>query len=90
MILLALSCFGSILLTCSRAYETSKLYRDLKLRGALINNKQLRLLPQEQVYDKVTGVWNLSSDQVFRGLFLLWAYGFEIIIMAKIKRKKQN
>ena len=48
-----------------RAYETSKLYRDLKLRGALIHNKQLRLLPQEQVYDKVNGAWNLSSDQVF-------------------------
>ncbi|KAK3108665.1 hypothetical protein FSP39_012841 [Pinctada imbricata] len=49
-----------------RAYETSKLYRDLKLRGALINNKQLRLLPQEQVYNKVNGVWNLSSDQVWK------------------------
>ena len=47
-----------------RAYETSKLYRDLKLRGAMVQNKQLRLLPQEQVYDKVNGVWNLSSDQV--------------------------
>lgn len=47
-----------------RAYETSKLYRDLKLRGALIQNKALNVLPQEQVYDKVGGVWNLSSDQV--------------------------
>lgn len=47
-----------------RAYETSKLYRDLKLRGAFIQNKNLSLLPQEQVYDKVGGVWNLSSDQV--------------------------
>jgi len=37
-----------------RAYESSKLYRDMKLRGALILNKQLRLLPLEQVYDKVT------------------------------------
>ncbi|KAK2561305.1 Bardet-Biedl syndrome 5 protein-like protein [Acropora cervicornis] len=46
-----------------RAYESSKLYRDLKLRGALILNKQLRLLPLEQVYDKINGVWNLSSDQ---------------------------
>lgn len=36
-----------------RAYETSKMYRELKLRGALIYNKQLRLLPLEQVYDKV-------------------------------------
>ena len=42
------------------------MYRDLKLRGALISNKSLRLLPQEQVYNKVSGVWNLSSDQVDR------------------------
>lgn len=47
-----------------RAYETSKMYRDLKLRAALIQNRQLRLLPREQVYDKINGVWNLSSDQV--------------------------
>ena len=37
-----------------RAYETSKMYRDLKLRGALINNGSLRLLPLEEVYDKVS------------------------------------
>ncbi|XP_048756456.1 Bardet-Biedl syndrome 5 protein homolog [Ostrea edulis] len=54
-----------------RAYETSKLYRDLKLRGALIHNKQLRLLPQEQVYNKVNGVWNLSSDQGNLGTFFI-------------------
>lgn len=41
------------------------MYRDLKLRAALIQNKQLRLLPREQVYDKINGVWNLSSDQVW-------------------------
>lgn len=54
-----------------RAYETSKLYRDLKLRGALIQNKHLRMLPQEQVYDKVNGVWNLSSDQGNLGTFYI-------------------
>uniref|UniRef100_A0A4W3I7F1 Bardet-Biedl syndrome 5 protein homolog n=1 Tax=Callorhinchus milii TaxID=7868 RepID=A0A4W3I7F1_CALMI len=53
------------------AYETSKIYRDLKLRGALIQNKQLRLLPQEQVYDKINGVWNLSSDQGNLGTFFI-------------------
>ncbi|ROL52259.1 Kelch-like protein 41a [Anabarilius grahami] len=53
------------------AYETSKMYRDLKLRGALIQNKQLRLLPQEQVYDKINGVWNLSSDQGNLGTFFI-------------------
>lgn len=42
------------------------MYRDFKLRSAVIQNKQLRLLPQEHVYDKINGVWNLSSDQVLR------------------------
>ena len=55
--------FTSVL-AVHRAYETTKMYRELKLRTALISNKQLRLLPQEQVYDQVNGVWNLSSDQV--------------------------
>ena len=89
-----------------RAYETTKLYRDLKLRGAIIKDKQvpriklchyhpfrhtttkchsvvvlfsfrplclvcalrhpkkLNLLPNEQIYNKIGGIWNLSSDQV--------------------------
>uniref|UniRef100_A0A3Q2R2X1 Bardet-Biedl syndrome 5 n=1 Tax=Fundulus heteroclitus TaxID=8078 RepID=A0A3Q2R2X1_FUNHE len=54
-----------------RAYETSKMYRDLKLRAALIQDKQLRLLPREQVYDKINGVWNLSSDQGNLGTFFI-------------------
>jgi len=48
----------------ARAYETSKLYRELKLRGAIVDNKQLRILPQEQKYNMIDGVYNLSSDQV--------------------------
>lgn len=54
-----------------RAYETSKLYRDLKLRGAIIKDKELCLLPHEQVYSKVDGVWNLSSDQGNLGCFFV-------------------
>ncbi|CAG5123192.1 unnamed protein product, partial [Candidula unifasciata] len=54
-----------------RAYETSKMYRDLKLRAALIKDKQVRLLPLEQVYDKINGVWNLSSDQGNLGTFYI-------------------
>ena len=46
-----------------RSYETTKLYRDLKLRGALIHEKELNLLPKEQVYHKYNGVWNLSAEQ---------------------------
>merc|ERR1711988_1190732 len=54
-----------------RAYDTTKLYRDLKLRGAIIKDKQLILLPHEQVYNKVNGVWNLSSDQGNLGTFFI-------------------
>lgn len=54
-----------------RAYETTKLYRDLKLRGAIIKDKTLVLLPNEQVYSKIVGVWNLSSDQGNLGTFFI-------------------
>ncbi|XP_021491270.1 Bardet-Biedl syndrome 5 protein isoform X3 [Meriones unguiculatus] len=47
------------------------MYRDFKLRSAVIQNKQLRLLPQEHVYDKINGVWNLSSDQGNLGTFFI-------------------
>ncbi|XP_018584353.2 Bardet-Biedl syndrome 5 protein homolog isoform X4 [Scleropages formosus] len=62
--------FSSVM-AVHRAYETSKMYRDLKLRGAVIQNKQLKLLPQEQLCDKVNGVWNLSSDQGNLGTFFI-------------------
>ena len=54
-----------------RAYETTKLYRDLKLRGAIIREKELLLLPLEQVVTKTSGVWNLSSDQGNLGTFYI-------------------
>ncbi|XP_023683812.1 BBSome complex member BBS5-like isoform X4 [Paramormyrops kingsleyae] len=63
-----------------RAYETSKMYRELKLRGALIQNKQLKLFPQEQMCDQINGVWNLSSDQT--GGYVL---GFKIDPVEKLQ-----
>ena len=54
-----------------RAYETSKLYRDLKLRGLVVKEGDLILLPDEQVYSKIPGVWNLSSDQGNLGTFFI-------------------
>ncbi|GMH41457.1 hypothetical protein BSKO_09367 [Bryopsis sp. KO-2023] len=53
------------------AYGSSKLYRDLKLRAALLEDSELILLPKEEVYHKVNGVWNLSSDQGNLGTFIL-------------------
>jgi Bardet-Biedl syndrome 5 protein len=54
-----------------RAYETSKLYRDLKLRGSIVKDGDLVMLPQEQIYAKINGVWNLSSEQGNLGSFFL-------------------
>ncbi|XP_076060731.1 Bardet-Biedl syndrome 5 protein isoform X1 [Oratosquilla oratoria] len=54
-----------------KAYNSSKIYRELKLRGAIIQNKQLRILPQEQIFSRVNGVWNLSSDQGNLGTFVI-------------------
>eukprot|EP00451_Oxyrrhis_marina_P019880 CAMPEP_0204344134 /NCGR_PEP_ID=MMETSP0469-20131031/25403_1 /ASSEMBLY_ACC=CAM_ASM_000384 /TAXON_ID=2969 /ORGANISM="Oxyrrhis marina" /LENGTH=343 /DNA_ID=CAMNT_0051329355 /DNA_START=11 /DNA_END=1042 /DNA_ORIENTATION=+ len=54
-----------------RSYETTKLYRDLKLRGAIIQDKELVMLPNEQIYNKVNGIWNLSSDQGNLGQFFI-------------------
>jgi Bardet-Biedl syndrome 5 protein len=54
-----------------KSYETTKLYRDLKLRGAIIKDKQLLMLPDEEVYSKVDGAWNLSSDQGNLGTFFV-------------------
>ncbi|KHJ93634.1 hypothetical protein OESDEN_06449 [Oesophagostomum dentatum] len=55
-----------------RAYETTKLYRELKMRGAIVDeSNNLKLLPLEQLVDKVNGVWNLSTDQGTLGCFVI-------------------
>lgn len=54
-----------------RLYQTTYLYRELKLRGAIVTNGQLNILPQEQVYNTINGVWNLSSDQGNLGTFII-------------------
>ena len=54
-----------------RAYDTTRIYRDLKLRAAIIADKQLILLQDEQIYSQITGVWNLSNDQGNLGTFVV-------------------
>uniref|UniRef100_A0A1I8JF34 Bardet-Biedl syndrome 5 protein homolog n=1 Tax=Macrostomum lignano TaxID=282301 RepID=A0A1I8JF34_9PLAT len=60
--------FSSVM-AVHRSYESSRAYRDLKLRTAIIADKRLKLLPQEELLSEVTGVWNLSSDQGNLGTF---------------------
>ncbi|XP_066995099.2 Bardet-Biedl syndrome 5 protein homolog isoform X1 [Anabrus simplex] len=54
-----------------KAYASSRMYRELKLRGAIVHNKQLKILPLEQVFTTVNGVWNVSSDQGCLGTFII-------------------
>lgn len=46
-----------------RSYQSTLLYRELKLRSAIMTTGHLKLLPKEQVYSTFGGIWNLSSDQ---------------------------
>lgn len=46
-----------------RSYQATVLYRELKLRSAIMASGHLKLLPKEQVYSTFGGIWNLSSDQ---------------------------
>jgi Bardet-Biedl syndrome 5 protein len=45
------------------AYDTSRLYRDIKLRGGIMRDKALIMLPTERIISTTNGVWNLSGDQ---------------------------
>ena len=47
-----------------KAYETSRAYRALRLRGAIIRpeDRSVVLLPRERVFTQLDGVWNLAND----------------------------
>lgn len=45
-----------------KAHASSKVYRELRLRTAIIQDDELVLLPNEQINNKVSGIWNLSTD----------------------------
>jgi len=47
------------------------MYRELKLRGAILDTKNLKLLPLEEIVSTVNGVWNLSSDQGNLGTMII-------------------
>jgi Bardet-Biedl syndrome 5 protein len=45
------------------AFDTSRLFRDIKLRGGIMRDKALIMLPGERIISTTNGVWNLSGDQ---------------------------
>ncbi|XP_015436501.1 PREDICTED: Bardet-Biedl syndrome 5 protein homolog [Dufourea novaeangliae] len=54
-----------------RAYTSSRIYREIKLRSGIINEKQLTLLPQETVHSTLQDIWNLSLEQGNIGTFIV-------------------
>lgn len=54
-----------------RSYETSKLYRDLKLRGSVVREGDLILLPNEEVYSKVCNELQEHMSCISSILFLI-------------------
>ncbi|EDQ88616.1 uncharacterized protein MONBRDRAFT_32801 [Monosiga brevicollis MX1] len=55
-----------------RAYASSTLYRDVKIRApALIRDGAIEPLPQEEVYDALEGVSNLSGEKGELGRFIV-------------------
>lgn len=61
----------TIIFDVYRLYQQSYLYRELKLRTSILQQKQLKILEQENVYSTLPGIWNLSSDQGNLGTFVL-------------------
>lgn len=55
----------------SRTHGHARPHAHSKIRCAIIHEKQLRLLPHEEVYSTVPGVWNLSSEQGNLGTFVI-------------------
>lgn len=59
-----------------KIYQATALYRELKLRSAILTDGQLNILPQEQVYNQLSGIYNLSSDQVCDSRLFLFGFLF--------------
>ena len=89
--------------TVCRAYEGTKLYRDLKLRGSIFTDKNLNLLTLEKIINRHNSIWNLSSDQgnvgsfIFTNIRMVWFSntddGFNIsipYIQIKLIKKKES
>jgi len=62
---------GPLFQTIKQAYESTKLFRDIRMRGAIIQDKDIVLLPGEMVVNKYNGVWNLSSETSNVGTFVI-------------------
>lgn len=54
-----------------KAYDSSRLYREMKLKGFLTQDKNLINLPEEQIITKLSAVANIQNDQNISGIFYI-------------------
>lgn len=54
-----------------KAFQASRLYRELKLRGSFIRDGELICLPGESLINKIPNVMNLANNQGNMGTFYL-------------------
>lgn len=57
--------------TVFQEYDNSRMFRELRLRGHVLKDKELLVLPGERICSKVGGAWNLSSEQGNLGTFFI-------------------
>jgi len=55
----------------NKAYDATRLYREIKLKGVLSQEKNIILLPEEQILNKFLSVSNLQNDQSLAGLLYI-------------------
>ena len=54
-----------------KSYEETKIYRDLKLRCSIVQERRLALLAKEEVFSTYNGVWNLAAEQGSLGTLII-------------------
>jgi Bardet-Biedl syndrome 5 protein len=54
-----------------KSYEETKVYRDLKLRCSIVQERRLQMLPREEIFSTYNGVWNLAAEQGSLGTLII-------------------
>lgn len=59
----------------NRAYQSTRMYREVRLRGQfIVDNTKLELLPNETLDEVIHAVWHLGGEQGSLGVFHITNY----------------
>ena len=54
-----------------KAYDASRLYREIKIKGFLTHDKNLVVLPEEKLISKFTGASNIQNETSIIGIAII-------------------